>query len=460
LFKSDGTNSGTNVLKDQWQGSQIEWFQFVNGKLFQSSHDKTNKIWYTNGTPTGTYVIYDLLGTFPSASICSDLIYLNNYVYFITKEYDNVWGNITHKICRSNANFQNIDVVHQWSNTFSQGTWFKFDNVLTNVIIGTGNGTWSLNTLNNSVFQLSSDLTIFGNVSKVYYNNKIYYSKNNNLYSIDGTNSGVTDLQIGIPIRELVVFNNLIYFSGGSIGTGQSGIELYKTNGTPLNTSLVSDIFFGFNSSEPRDFNVVNNKLFFVGNSINDITIYCYDPILNNVLNTSATTLVEISDRKTQLVGFNNLLYYSAPVSSWDIWKLWETNGTSNSAILTQNIDLTKDSACIGDFYVVNNKLFFVACDSQHGQELWSSVTNNSLGMGLEENVNFSIFPNPTSHSITIKGEKNMNQSFSIFDQMGREVFKGKLIGTETEVNLSSLSKGIYTLKIDGNYQPTQIVKE
>jgi hypothetical protein len=74
--------------------------------------------------------------------------------------------------------------------------------------------------------------------------------------------------------------------------------------------------------------------------------------------------------------------------------------------------------------------------------------------------IQINIFPNPTSHSITIKTEKNMNQSFSIFDQMGREVFKGKLIGTETEVNLSSLSKGIYTLKIDGNYKPSQIVKE
>jgi uncharacterized repeat protein (TIGR01451 family) len=70
------------------------------------------------------------------------------------------------------------------------------------------------------------------------------------------------------------------------------------------------------------------------------------------------------------------------------------------------------------------------------------------------------VYPNPTSHSITIKGEKNMNQSFQIFDQMGREVFKGKLNGISTEVNLSSLSKGIYTLKIDGNYQAAHIVKE
>jgi uncharacterized repeat protein (TIGR01451 family) len=70
------------------------------------------------------------------------------------------------------------------------------------------------------------------------------------------------------------------------------------------------------------------------------------------------------------------------------------------------------------------------------------------------------VYPNPTTHSITIKGEKNMNQSFSIYDQMGREVFKSKLNGITTEVNLSILSKGIYTLKIEGNYKPAQIVKE
>jgi len=53
-----------------------------------------------------------------------------------------------------------------------------------------------------------------------------------------------------------------------------------------------------------------------------------------------------------------------------------------------------------------------------------------------------------------------MNQNFKIFDQMGREVYKGKLNGITTDVYLTNLSKGIYTLKIDGNYKPAQIVKE
>jgi photosystem II stability/assembly factor-like uncharacterized protein len=90
-----------------------------------------------------------------------------------------------------------------------------------------------------------------------------------------------------------------------------------------------------------------------------------------------------------------------------------------------------------------------------------SKYNGNSNEINEKEiNNDFSIFPNPTSNSITLKGEKNMNQAFQIVDQMGREVFKGKLTGTETEVNLSALSKGMYTLIIEGNYQPAQIVKE
>ena len=77
-----------------------------------------------------------------------------------------------------------------------------------------------------------------------------------------------------------------------------------------------------------------------------------------------------------------------------------------------------------------------------------------------QEGKTLLVYPNPTSNNITIQGKEGMNQNFKIFDQMGREVISGKLNGINTEVNLSFLSKGMYTLKIEGNYQPAQIVKE
>jgi hypothetical protein len=43
---------------------------------------------------------------------------------------------------------------------------------------------------------------------------------------------------------------------------------------------------------------------------------------------------------------------------------------------------------------------------------------------------------------------------------MGRTVGSGKLSGTNTTISLSNLSKGIYILKVEGNYESAIVVKE
>jgi uncharacterized repeat protein (TIGR01451 family) len=84
--------------------------------------------------------------------------------------------------------------------------------------------------------------------------------------------------------------------------------------------------------------------------------------------------------------------------------------------------------------------------------------------LSIEELINegktLLVYPNPATNNITIKGKEFMTQHFKVYDQMGREVLNGKLNGISTEVNLSKLSDGIYTLKIEGNYKTAQIVKQ
>ena len=113
----------------------------------------------------------------------------------------------------------------------------------------------------------------------------------------------------------------------------------------------------------------------------------------------------------------------------------------------------------------IKNKsyIYFDFNDPIITNQVFHTINNNFdiQQNGLNELFNFiSIAPNPTSNIITIQGKESMNQNFKIFDQMGREVYKGKLNGITTDVYLTNLSKGIYTLKIDGNYKPAQIVKE
>jgi hypothetical protein len=73
---------------------------------------------------------------------------------------------------------------------------------------------------------------------------------------------------------------------------------------------------------------------------------------------------------------------------------------------------------------------------------------------------NLLIYPNPTMNLITVQGEKWMGNSYKLLDQLGRVVLSGKLNGIKTEISLSSFSKGIYILKVDGNFEAVKVVKE
>ena len=72
----------------------------------------------------------------------------------------------------------------------------------------------------------------------------------------------------------------------------------------------------------------------------------------------------------------------------------------------------------------------------------------------------FILYPNPTSSEITITSEKFSNEAYTLCDQMGRVVGSGKLSGTTTSISLSSLSKGIYLLKVAGDNEAAMVVKE
>jgi uncharacterized repeat protein (TIGR01451 family) len=78
----------------------------------------------------------------------------------------------------------------------------------------------------------------------------------------------------------------------------------------------------------------------------------------------------------------------------------------------------------------------------------------------ISSTVNLLVYPNPTLNSITIQGEKWIENAYKVFDQMGREVNSGKLNGIKTEVSLSHLSKGIYILRVEGDFAPIKIIKE
>jgi hypothetical protein len=70
------------------------------------------------------------------------------------------------------------------------------------------------------------------------------------------------------------------------------------------------------------------------------------------------------------------------------------------------------------------------------------SVTEN-------ENLSFSIFPNPTTTNLTLQIESALiGSEFSIYDAVGNVVLKDKILSTNQNISISNLSNGNYILRV------------
>lgn len=68
----------------------------------------------------------------------------------------------------------------------------------------------------------------------------------------------------------------------------------------------------------------------------------------------------------------------------------------------------------------------------------------------------FSVYPNPTTDKIIIKGEFTENSSAKIVDQLGRVVKIIEVVKDGTEIDLSTIHAGIYILTVSQNGTETQ----
>ena len=76
-----------------------------------------------------------------------------------------------------------------------------------------------------------------------------------------------------------------------------------------------------------------------------------------------------------------------------------------------------------------------------------------SVATGLNENANtggVSVFPNPTSGIFNLRVMKFENANVRIFDAIGKEVFNTRMNDTQTLIDLSNQSKGLYFVQVEG----------
>ena len=93
-------------------------------------------------------------------------------------------------------------------------------------------------------------------------------------------------------------------------------------------------------------------------------------------------------------------------------------------------------------------------CGSQEGTELFIDDLEIIMGGdGISENANvvFSVSPNPASDVMTINPTVGGSYSAVLFDMGGKTVWEGSRLNGDTQVDITSLSEGVYFLKVTAN---------
>ncbi len=136
-----------------------------------------------------------------------------------------------------------------------------------------------------------------------------------------------------------------------------------------------------------------------------------------------------------------------------DLTNAGQYSGTDTDVLTISNVQFGQNN-------------FLYRCIVTSGNcETISSVGRLTIqdNVGLDDiNKNiFNVYPNPTSNSFTISSEKVINSEFTIIDSQGREVLTGSMNGQEHTIDISKLSKGVYSVVFDNTEYPVvSVIKE
>lgn len=157
-------------------------------------------------------------------------------------------------------------------------------------------------------------------------------------------------------------FNNKIYFAAND---GVNGNELWVTDGTTAGTQLVKDVTPGSTRSDPRDFFVLGNTLYFLA-GIGPWNIWKTDGTANGTVQvtTNGSNLPADLSVKEK---FNGALYFRSPINVNSQTGLNKFDGQTISVVFAPNSNVVASPSYLK---VYNGKLYMLAGSSCCGEEL------------------------------------------------------------------------------------------
>lgn len=284
LWKSDGTLSGTVLIRDINPGANSSWPELLtivgDQIFFVSTNDKGKELWRTDGTSGGTIMVEDIFRG-PESSNPTKLIEHNNKLFFVASTKKNG--------------------TELWSSDGTRGG----TRIVKDIFKGSGNSN-------------PSNLTVAG--SWLYFSAETE-EHGNELWTTNGLPAGTKLIQDVFPGPESSYPSWLIDKSGILFFVADDGIhgsEFWRSNGTAAGTELSFDLTPGTEGSFGEhpygvyygyvgfDVEVANEKLYFV--HVN--WLYETNGTIEGTRRLVQTGLGGLYYYGTQLYVFNNEIYY------------------------------------------------------------------------------------------------------------------------------------------------------
>lgn len=457
LWLSDGTDSGTYMVYDLPAdvGGSVNPYGFVsasNRLFFIGEVSGGYMLMTSDGTPNGTNSVITASYANPLATADpANLIAFGNNIVLHVAESDQMNGALflTNGTVPGTKRLSDFAVTPSdpvqygiLNNTLYLSAGIDNFDALTKTN-GTAAGTQEVTKLGSSVM---SNLLPFKNA--LYFMGDTSFNFNIEFWKTDGTASGTTKVKEVFPgnnpgnssVQKLVCDANYVYFMADN---GTNGFEIWRSDGTTAGTQMISDLSKDENMIvEPNSLFVHNNTVYF---SALDSTTFYYS--LWKTDGTASGT-IELLDSMTMSIShqFKNYTTAGKHLIIADGEQLLISDGTAaNSGVLTV-CDQQYGPKNIGEISYMNGMVFMNVYDTLNDNELYVFdfvPSNTGTPEQIAQRQNLVVAPNPFSGEFRFENITGILTNLTITDITGREIVTDKTVKAGESIRLPQVS-GIY----------------
>ncbi|MBA5629667.1 T9SS type A sorting domain-containing protein [Moheibacter lacus] len=394
IWKSDGTEPGTMMLKDIGGETYADGVKPGNDFLILNNHfyfygytqSYGYELWKSDGTEEGTQMVKDIFPGYNSSEYTYNRLYGavgDGYIAFRAFTPDSgyeLWRSDgtesgTFKIKEINPNNGSYgDGIPNpgWLNTSIEGYNGKV------YFTGSQGGSWKLWVTDGTEQGTVQFLDLDAGEDEYYkgfkkVNNKLYFFNSRRVMQTDGVSSQIfVNMQNDGGVSQFQPFLDKVFFVKNS--DEFYGLELWesKLNNEDLKVYDVNLI----QSSSPRNFASLGDKVLFFGQNYT----YYEVPMISDGTQEGTKSIVDNPPFRVDnndaaiLFKVGNNMFFKGYIGQYVNMELYKTDGTPEGTGLVKDINVGSGGSVTRELYVNYNEiLYFLANDGVHGEELWRS---------------------------------------------------------------------------------------